>query len=120
MRDARHSGPDESGSTKRDTWRDIIKGLVAVRIAEAAQRVLSRRAATPEAGRLGGESGSAVAERPSAASYRETAPARRMPGGPSAVSDEREPPEVKAEKEQAASETEEVPTPRSGVLPIAK
>jgi membrane protein len=87
----------ESGSTRRDSWADILKAMVVVRIAGAAQRVLARRAATPEAGRLGGQTSTAVAPGPAP----QGAAARSMSKG-------------------KASKPEEAPTPQSGIVPIAQ
>jgi membrane protein len=80
-RPAEHSRNDPSApSPRRESWADILKGLLVVRIARAAQRVLDRRAGQPEAGRLGGHAGlpaaPSAASRPAAAAPRKDVAAR--------------------------------------------
>jgi membrane protein len=70
LEDARQRAAEDrahgSGSPGRVNWGDVLKAFLAVRVATAAERVLSRpaRAATPESGRLGGEVSGATLSRP--------------------------------------------------------
>jgi membrane protein len=72
LEDARRRAAEDqahgSGGAGRVNWGDVVKAFLAVRVATAAERVLSRpaRAATPESGRLGGEVSSATMSRPQA------------------------------------------------------
>jgi membrane protein len=95
------AAPEDGKPEKRPGWGGVLKALLALWVARAAQRVFERQAELPEAGSKGGEASAAAVARPVAVPRSPTAP---------------------VEKEQAKEpeQADEVPTPRSGPWAIAK
>jgi membrane protein len=96
---------EHGGEPERPGWGDVLKSLVALQVARAAERVLGRREERQaEAGRKGGEVSAATLERPMAQPTARPAPER---------------PEDKARvtSDEAVEDPNTVPT---GAWPITK